>query len=156
MSSRSNQKTPPFVPPHYHHHQDDPQRHRSISFPITMIQCSSLCCFSLLINITIGVAKDNPMLVLVGRVGAPIGACWCLSEDSSQGRQHRGFHSFSGQHHRHCHHPYHQCHHYHHHQHHDHHHIIIAIVIIILTMRMNMPSLLSCHHCIVLLSSRTL
>ena len=75
MSSRSNQKTPPFVPPHYHHHQDDPQRHRGISFPMTMIQCSSLCCFSLLINITIGVAKDNPMLVLVGRVGAPIGAC---------------------------------------------------------------------------------
>ena len=118
----SSCRTPPFVPPHYHHHQDDPKRHRNISFPITMIQCSSLCCFSLLINITIGVAKDNPMLVLVGRVGAPIGACWCLSEDSSQGRQHRGFHSFSGQHHRHCHHPYHQCHHHHHcHRHHDHH-----------------------------------
>ena len=72
----SSCRTPPFVPPHYHHHQDDPQRHRSISFPITMIQCSSLCCFSLLINITIGVPKDNPMLVLVGRLLPRTTASW--------------------------------------------------------------------------------
>ena len=150
----SSCRTPPFVPPHYHHHQDDPQRHRSISFPITMIQCSSLCCFSLLINITIGVAKDNPMLELVGRVGAPIGACRKTppKDDSIVGSTHSRVNTtviviiliinaiiiitvivimiiIN---------------------------VIIAIVIIILTMRMNMPSLLSCHHCIVLLSSRTL
>ena len=153
----SSCRTPPFVPPHYHHHQDDPKRHRNISFPITMIQCSSLCCFSLLTNITMVFPK--------------IIRCWCLSEelvlplvlvgacrktppkdDSIVGSTHSRVNTtdiviilitnviiitITSP----------SC---------DHHHIIIAIVIIILTMRMNMPSLLSCHHCIVLLSSRTL